>query len=574
VWFELHSLCFMVLPLRLRTMLGMSILCHYVSEHAQRTTLYPLPSISQLLTCDCPRFMINSCCRSTIFGGTELDLDFASNIGGARQEGISFTGLKTKHSIVSGWVDSHTDGLPTEDNTTGRVADLKISSSILSEQSAGSDSDDEFGRDYVEKCVALADKARNLGDYANEESFLRKAFANPRQLSRLGTHDEKLDLTLLLAKALLQQGKYSETRSLCDELLQTKIRGDSDRVLIHEGLFMLAQVDLIEDMPHDATLKCKQVINGRRKLGGRDNAYYEAIALMAAIKQQQGDEHERQVYDELLPEDFTRPAFRRAQLKKEQQVRDRGTPAIHHIPSNSTFSSQQENVSLCLGEPTTNDDRDRWTLLRESARLLSRDSSDLSSNSSKTEEAQTQEPLVSTLDYGSSVTRPSNSTSPDKASRPTLTSHSSPRPVAAVITGQAAAMSLKSTPIGLHGTTPAKDRFRAIWPKVNLEMTSNHRATDDRAAWSMLQVQQKQDTASEDFVVPDQSTNSGNPSADILPTTPSKLMIRRKPVAAAYIQTGKRSNTHTRGKTMRSINTFGADIVLQQPPPRDISHKA
>lgn len=514
--------------------------------------------------------MINNCCRSTIFGGTELDLDFASNIGGARQEGISFTGLKTKHSIVSGWVDSHVDGLQTEDNITGRIADPTISSSILSQQTTGSDSDDEFSRDYVEKCVALAEKARNLGDYANEESFLRKAFANPRQLSRLGNHNEEMDLTLLLAKSLLQQGKYSETRSLCDELLQTKIRGDPDRVLIHEGLFMLAQVDLIEDMPHDATLKCKQVINGRRKLGGRDNAYYEAIALMAAIKQQQGDEHERQVYDELLPEDFTRPAFRRAQPKKEQQFKNRVTPAIYHIPSNTIFSSQQENVPLRAGESTY----DRWERLRESARLLSRTSSDLSSSSSKTEEAQIQEPSVLTHDYGPSVTKPSNPTTPDKASRPTLTSHLPPRPVAAVVASQPAAISLRSTPIGLHGTTPVEDRFRAIWPKMNLGMTKNHRVTENRATSPNLQVEQRQDTASKEPVVHDQSTGSGTTSTDILPTTPSKLMIKRKPVAAGYIQAGKRTNSHTRGETIKSIKTSGADIALQQPRPRDMSHKA
>ena len=129
-----------------------------------------------------------------------------------------------------------------------------------------------------------------------------------------------MDLTVLLAKTLLRQGKYSETRLLGDEMLQTKIRGDADRVLIHEGLFILARVDLIEGKPDDAMLKCKQVINGRLKLSGRDDVYYEAIALMALIKQRQGDEHEQQVYEGLLPADFARWSFGSAQSEKQLQV--------------------------------------------------------------------------------------------------------------------------------------------------------------------------------------------------------------------------------------------------------------
>ena len=262
--------------------------------------------------------------RSTIFGGTELDLDFTPGIDDdkhvRRPEAIPSTGLKTKRSSISDWTDFHIDELQSEDTVARRTVDQSTKSSVFPEEPSGSDSDDDFALDYVKTCITLAEKARNQGDHAKEESFLRKALAEPRRLRRLGNTMEHMDLTVLLAKTLLRQGKYSETRSLCDKMLQTKIRGDADRVLIHEGLFILARLDLLEGKPDDAMLKCKQVINGRLKLGGRDDAYYEAIALMALLKQRQGDEHEQQVYEGLLPADFARWSLGSAQSEKPLQV--------------------------------------------------------------------------------------------------------------------------------------------------------------------------------------------------------------------------------------------------------------
>lgn len=173
-----------------------------------------------------------------------------------------------------------------------------------------SDDEDEMEIEVTQQYLREGRIRAEAGNYQQAEAFLRKGLAKAMSLTGKPEGISTSDITLEIARACFEQDQMAEALQLTDQLVRQTPEDDRDRVRLLTASHLRAQVLLRQGLFDSASRQCKKTLHGRRRLGGKDSAYYESVALLAAIYEAQGDEIEALTYASFLPSDFAKPNFK------------------------------------------------------------------------------------------------------------------------------------------------------------------------------------------------------------------------------------------------------------------------
>ena len=184
------------------------------------------------------------------------------------------------------------------------------------------------------------------------ETFLRKAMS---RYSSSKSHAAEIPQVMLeIAAACYECDKLQESMGLCEDLTRATPTDDESRERLLSASHLMAKLYLRNGFFDAALAQCKKTLTGRRRLRGKDDAYFRSVALMATIYESRGDEIEALTYVGLLPAGFTRPEFKSP--KPELSVSPRDSEPIERPPLGLTRPdykiSEPQSSFTSISEPT------------------------------------------------------------------------------------------------------------------------------------------------------------------------------------------------------------------------------
>lgn len=151
---------------------------------------------------------------------------------------------------------------------------------------------------------------KTQSDPAQAEEFLRKAVEKYKTMGPTQATANVPHITLEIAQLCFDQDKVSATMELCTPLLADTPMDDQARSILLQASYLVSQVHLRSGRFEEALVQCRRTLKGRRRFGGKSAAYFQNVALMAAIYRHKGDEVEALAYEGLLPLGFSKPKFK------------------------------------------------------------------------------------------------------------------------------------------------------------------------------------------------------------------------------------------------------------------------
>lgn len=182
---------------------------------------------------------------------------------------------------------------------------------IRSDSSGEADDSDEvqFELEVAQRYI-IEGRKRAQTNPAKAEEFLRKAVLNLQSIKTAESLAQIPQITFEMGVVCFQQDKVLEAIELATQLLRNTPVDDRSRALVLQASHLLSQVYLRTGQYDAALRQCKRTLNGRRRLRGKHNDYFDSLALMSTIYRHKGDEIESLTYESLLPAEFSRSEFK------------------------------------------------------------------------------------------------------------------------------------------------------------------------------------------------------------------------------------------------------------------------
>ncbi|KAK2058715.1 hypothetical protein LY76DRAFT_592996 [Colletotrichum caudatum] len=306
---------------------------------------------------------------STVFGGSE-----AGELTEARRAEIEqWTRFNQLSVVDESTEDSTTDvSLSSGHRDASTVITIPDAESLYRDQAkppnqpavsydSDDDDDSDVELDFLRNSEELAYERFVSKDYSKAEKFLRMAVERLTG-DAAGASDFK-QLKLQLALCCCMQDKWNHAAGILASLPKTR---PADNLPVLDLLQAISMAHLTEGKLEDAYNTCKMVLQGKKKVFGRESQqYYECLWLFASIHDRRGPEHalEAETVRHSIPRGWT-PTIRDILSSPKRFILDQET-LVQSIFSGMRDGSQELRLSpspapqqAVDGEPTGKSESD------------------------------------------------------------------------------------------------------------------------------------------------------------------------------------------------------------------------
>ncbi|KAK2041417.1 hypothetical protein LZ31DRAFT_472411 [Colletotrichum somersetense] len=285
---------------------------------------------------------------STVFGGSE-----AGELTEARRAEIEqWTRFNQLSVVDESTEDSTTDvSLSSGHRDASTVITIPDAESLYRDQAKplnqsavvydSDDDDSDVELDFLRNSEELAYERFVSKDYSKAEKFLRMAVERLTG-DAAGTSDFK-QLKLQLAICCCMQDKWNHAAGILASLPRTR---PADNLPVLDLLQAISMAHLTEGKLEDAYNTCKTVLQGKKKVFGRESQqYYECLWLFASIHDRRGPEHalEAETVRHSIPRGWT-PTIRDILSSPKRFILDQET-LVQSIFSGKRDGSQELRLS-------------------------------------------------------------------------------------------------------------------------------------------------------------------------------------------------------------------------------------
>lgn len=236
--------------------------------------------------------------RSTIFGGTKLDLDFR----------------------VRDWAENLHEEYT---ELPGAVKESDKATDIAEDM----DSDDEYDVLFLTQYIKLAREDAREGNHVSALHGFQRALEKERLFTRLQDPLCPDDIRYEQALSLIQTDRLDEALAIYGQLTRlSNTIDDASRNRLKEILYSLARLLFSKGYVLEAQWHCEQAVRALRRTDQKSDPCFSAMALMSSIYRAQGNELDGRVWEGLLPKTFVKPTFKipseaviRARLAEQEQ---------------------------------------------------------------------------------------------------------------------------------------------------------------------------------------------------------------------------------------------------------------